>query len=308
MKPERRALEFPADGTTLWFVADLDKPAAPVIAPAGAVPIPGIPSLSPTARRWHKPMFILFLLAWAVNTAFAVLQIELPLGFGWIEALLPVSAVVTTLLALACRLPLQNVLMAGISISSLAAGILAVGATTGTPFGPIVFTDRLGERLFEVVPWPLPLLWVVLVINGRGVARLIMRPWRKTNFYGFWVIGIACGLVTLFALGFEPFAARVQHYWLWQTAQGTAGWYTAPWVSFLGWLLAAVAILSLSIPWLINKHPVKQPMDYQPLIVWGLLNLWPAAGNASRGLWMPVLWVVAANGVVAVYAIRGARW
>ena len=253
-------------------------------------------------------MFILFLVAWGVNMAIAGLRVELPIGFGWIEASLPVSAVLTTLLALACRLPLQNVLMAGVSISSLAAIILAVGATTGTPFGPVLFTDRLGERLFDVVPWPLPLLWVVLVINGRGVARLIMRPWRKTNFYGFWVIGITCALVTLFALGFEPFAARVEHYWLWQTAEGTANWYTAPWVSFLGWLLTAVAIVALSIPWLINKHPVKQPMDYHPLLVWMLLNLLPAAGNASRGLWTPVLVVVALNAVVAVYAIRGARW
>jgi len=270
--------------------------------------MPGIPSLSPTARRWHKPMFILFLVAWAVNTAITGLRIELPLGFGWIEALLPVSAVLTTLLALACRLPLQNVLMAGVTISSLAAGILAVGATTGTPFGPIIFTDRLGECLFQVVPWTLPCLWVVLIINGRGVARLIMRPWRKTNYYGFWVIGITCLLVVLFALGFEPFAARVKHYWLWQTAQGTANWYTAPWVSFLGWFLTAVAIVALSIPWLINKLPVKQPMDYQPLIVWMLMNLWPAAGNVGGGLWTPVLLAVAVNDIVAVYAIRGARW
>ena len=253
-------------------------------------------------------MFIVFLVAWAVNTAIAGLRIELPPRFGWIEGLLPVSAVVTTMLALACRLPLQNVLMAGVSISSLATGILALGATTGTPFGPIIFTDRLGECLFQVVPWALPCLWVVLIINGRGVARLIMRPWRKTNYYGFWVIGITCVLVMLFAFGFEPFAARVKHYWFWQTAQDTANWYTAPWVSFLGWLLTALAIVALSMPWLINKHPVKQPMDYQPLIVWMLMNLWPAAGNAGAGLWTPVLLVVAVNAAVTVYAIRGARW
>ena len=289
-------------------MADHDKPAAPVIAPADAVTIPGIPSLSPTARRWHKPMFIFFLVVWTVNTALAFLRVELPFGFGWIEALLPVSAVATTLMALACRLPLQNVLMAGVSISSLATGILAVGAMTGTPFGPLVYTDSLGECLFQVVPWPLPLLWVVLIVNGRGVARLVMRPWRKTNYYGFWVIGITCVLVTLFALGFEPFAARVKYYWLWQIAPGTANWYTAPWGTFLGWLMTAGAIVALSIPWLINKHPVKQPMDYHPLIVWVLLNLWPAAGNASREFWPPVILAAITVTVAAVYAIRGARW
>lgn len=276
--------------------------------PANASALPQVPSLSSTARSWHKPMFILFLVAWVVNAAVAGLRIQLPLGLDWIEALLPLTALGTTLLALALRLPLQNVLMAGVSIASLAVGILAIGAATGTPFGPIVFSDALGDRLFGVVPWPLPLLWVVLVINARGVARLVMRPWRKTNFYGFWVIGIACALVVIFALGFEPFAVYAKNYWIWQTAAGTAGWFRAPWVDFLGWFLTALAITCLSIPWLINKHPVKQPMDYQPLLVWLLINLWPAVGNAAQGLWLPVIVALGGNAVAAAYAIRGARW
>ena len=221
---------------------------------------------------------------------------------------LPVTAAATTLLALARRLPLQNVLTAGIWIAGLATGILAVGAVTATPFGPFVYTEALGERVFGVVPWPLPLLWVVLVINARGVARLVLRPWRKTNYYGFWVIGVACALVVLFSLGFEPFASRVKTYWLWESAGTVRGWYSAPWVCFLGWFLAALTILALSIPWLINKHPVKQPMDYQPLIVWGLLNLWPALGNAAHQLWPPVALAVLGNALAVTWAVRGARW
>jgi uncharacterized membrane protein len=253
-------------------------------------------------------MFIVFLVVWVANAAVAGFKIQLSAGFAWVEALLAVTALVTTLLALALRLPLQNVILAGISIASLATGVLAIGAATGTPFGPIVYSDELGGRVFDVVPWPLPLLWVVLIINARGVARLVMRPWRKTNFYGFWVIGIACALIALFALGFEPFAVQVKSYWIWQTARGTSGWFRAPWVDFLGWFLAALAITALSIPWLINKHPVKQPMEYQPLIVWLLINLWPAVGNAAHGLWLPVFVTLAASAVATGYAIRGARW
>jgi len=287
-------------------VADRNKPApmTSVIATPG-VPVP---SLSSTAQRWHKPMFIVFLVAWALNAGMTAFGIEAPLGFGWSEALLPLTGAITTLLALAGRLPLQNVFMAGIWIVSLATGILAIGAVTATPFGPFVYTDALGEKLVGTVPWPLPLLWLVLVINARGVARLIMRPWRKTNYYGFWVIGLGCALVVLFALGFEPFASRVKTYWYWESATTVPGWYSAPWVCLLGWFLSALAILSLSIPWLINKHPVKQPMDYQPLIVWVLINLWPAIGNATHQLWWPVLIAAGGNALAITWAVRGARW
>lgn len=289
-------------------VADPKRPGVPGIPVPGASALPVIPSLSGTARQWHKPMFILFLVSWGVNAGIAALRIQLPLGYEWVESLLPVFALATTLLGLACRLPLHNVVMAGLTISFLATIILAVGVTTGTPFGPIVYSDVMGERLFGVVPWPLPLLWVVLVINARGVGRLVMRPWRKTNFYGFWVIGIACLLITSFAFGFEPFAVKVKDYYLWQTAPSAAGWFRVPWVDFLGWFLAALAITAMSIPWLINKHPVKQPMDYQPLIVWMLVNLWPAIGCAAKGLWLPAIVSVGINSVAAAYAIRGARW
>ena len=301
-------LEFPERSGDSRPVADFHKPVAPVLPPARVAGEPPIPSLSLTAKRWHKPVFIVFLVAWTVNAAVTSLRIQLPSGFDWIEALLPVTALATTLLGLARRLPLQNVITATASISLLATIILTIGAVTGTPFGPIVYGDNLGERLLGEVPWPLPLLWVVLIINGRGVARLVMRPWRKTNFYGFWVIGITCLLVTLFALGFEPFAVKVKDYWIWRFDRGTANWFRVPWVDFLGWFLAALAVTTLSIPWLINKHPVKQPMDYQPLIVWLLLNLWPAIGCAAHGLWLPAAVALAGNAIATGYAVRGARW
>ena len=264
--------------------------------------------LSPSAGRWHKPVFILFLVVWAVNWVLLVLRVQLPAQGRWIEALLPILAAATSVLALGRRLPFQNVLMAVVVILGLSTAIVAVGALSGVPFGPVVYSDGLGERVFTVVPWPMPLLWVALIINGRGVARLIMRPWRKTNFYGYWVIGLACALAVLFDLGLEPFAVHVKGWWIWLSGVATLSWHTAPWVNSLGWFIAALAILALAIPWLINKQPIKQPMDYQPLVVWLLLNLWVATGNALHGLWWAVGVTLVGNAVAAVYAVRGARW
>jgi putative membrane protein len=288
-------------------VPEPEKPAAAAIAP---VVSSSELRLKPSAEvgRWHKPVFILFLLAWMVNWILLLLRVELPPEGRWVEALLPVLATATTLLALGRRLPLQNVLMAAALIAGISSSIAAVGTVSGVPFGPFVYSDALGEALFGVVPWTVPLLWVVLIVNGRGVARLVMRPWRKTNYYGFWVIGLTCLLAVMFDLGFEPFAARVKHYWLWQTGNSVFTWHTAPWVNFLGWFVTALGILAFTIPWLINKQPIKQPIDYHPLVVWLLLNLWVATGNATEQLWLAAGTALIGNAVVAVYAIRGARW
>jgi uncharacterized membrane protein len=115
-------------------------------------------------------------------------------------------------------------------------------------------------------------------------------------------------LVVLFDLGFEPFAVQVKGWWVWLTTKSTLAWHTAPWVNFVGWFITALAILVFTIPWLINKHPVKQPMDYHPLVVWLLLNVWVATGNAREQLWSAVLVALVGNLFATVYAVRGARW
>jgi len=264
--------------------------------------------LPSAAERWHKAAFILFLLTWLVNWVVLILRVDLPPEGQWIEVLLLMATLLTTLVTLARRLPLQNVLTAGLLIGGLGGILIAIGAASGVPFGPIMYGDALGEKVFTLVPWPMPLLWVILIINGRGVARLIMRPWRRTNYYGFWVIGLTCGLAVVFDLGFEPFAVQVKNYWIWLGRKGVLSWHTAPWVNFLGWFSGCLGIIAFTIPWLINKQPVKQPMDYQPLGVWGLVNLWVLTGNAAHGLWWAAALGLFLNGLAITYAVRGARW
>jgi len=286
-------------------VFDSPIPVAPLAAPQAP---PGGSLPSGRLKQWHKPVFIAFLAGSAINLAFLSLRIQ-PASHGrWIEAVYLLLAVSATLLALEKRLPLQNVLMAGVVVAGVSAAILLIGCVSGVPFGPIIYSDRLGGRFFETLPWPVPLICVVILINGRGVARLIMRPWRRTNFYGFWVIGLTCLLAVIFDLGLEPFAVQTRHWWAWQPTKATLYWHTAPWVNFLGWFAASLVILVFATPWLINKQPVKRPMDYQPLLVWLLINLCLAVSNAVNDRWLAVSVCAVGNAIAGSFAIRGARW
>lgn len=257
---------------------------------------------------WHKPFFILFLLCWLGNEALLGLRIDLPAEWRWFEGSLLVTACFSALLTLGRRLPAQNVLMTAIIVFGLATGFMAIAVLTGVPLGPFVYTSHLGDKLFNLVPWPIPVLWVVVIINGRGVARLVMRPWRKTNYYGFWVIGLTCLFAVVFDFSLEPFAVYVKGLWVWMASKTALSYYTAPWVNFLGWFVIPLSILAFSIPWLINKQPVKQAMDYHPLIMWLLLNIFLTTGNAMQMRWPAVIVSVMGNTAITVYAIRGARW
>jgi uncharacterized membrane protein len=272
-----------------------------------AIPLRPTP-FSGWAPRIHRILFALFLMEWAL--VWVRLWLPHP-PFGdarWPEGLLVILATATLLASLTRQLPGQNVMLASVVIAFMAGAVETLGGLTGIPFGPFVYTDAIGRQLFYPLPWAMPMIWIVALLVSRGVTRLILRPWRETPDYGYWLLGLTALLVVLLDLGLEPFATQVKHLWLWAPTRLKLEWYTAPCVNSLGWGVTALLILAFITPALINKRPVNQPApDYHPLAVWLLLNLLFATGAAVNRLWPAVVMTSVVNVMVAVLAIRGAH-
>jgi uncharacterized membrane protein len=227
----------------------------------------------------------------------------------WPDGLLVMLTTATVVASLTRELPGQNVMLASTIIAFIAGAAQSLGALTAIPFGPYTYTEHIGQQLFYPLPWAVPLMWIVVILVSRGVARLTLRPWRKTQTYGFRLIGLTTLLVVLLDAGLEPFATSVKHYWLWTPTKIRLDWYSAPWVNFLGWAVTALLILAFATPSLINKKPRPQPPpEYAPLVVWLLLNFLFATGAAVYHLWPAVGVIALGSLVVAFFALRGARW
>ena len=261
------------------------------------------------APKIHRVVFGVFLLQ------FTLVWVRLWLGWPvldnarWPDGLLVVLTTATVLASLACQLPGQNVMLASVVIAFIAGAVHTLGALTAIPFGPYVYNDEVGQQLFYPLPWAVPMMWIALLLSSRGVARLMLRPWRKTQTYGYWLIGLTTLLVVLLDGGLEPFATSVKHYWHWNPTKLKLDWYSTPGVNFLGWALTALLILAFATPALINKNPVQKPKpEYSPLVVWLLVNLLFATGAAVHHLWPAVGLISLSSVAVAIFAISGARW
>jgi uncharacterized membrane protein len=266
-------------------------------------------TLAEKMKTWFHWLFVVLLAAaFALVIAANGLSLELPGQPGAPEALLILLATVSTITALARQLALQNVLLAAFVIALTGGAVHALGVTMGIPFGPFIFGADAGPQLFKMLPWAMPLIWVVAILNSRGVVRLILRPWRKVRSYGFWLIGLTAALTMLFDLAFDPFASRVKHYWLWMPTKFPLTWQGAPLVNFFSWMAVALLMLVFVTPALINKNPARRMPDFHPLAVWlGAILLFGSA-SALHGMWG----AVALDGTIAVlaatFAIRGGRW
>lgn len=259
-----------------------------------------------TAAVYHWLLSCLLAVVFALEI-FALFQ---PLKLaGLLDGAFIVIATAGTMASLWRRLPLQNVLLATVGIALLGGGFSALGAKYGLPFGPFVFGSGSGPMLFKTLAWAMPLLWVVIILNSRGVARLMLRPWRKNKSYGYRVIGLSAVLVLLFDLVLEPFASRVKHLWLWEPTTLRLTWEGASIMSFVAWGLIALLILLFISPALIVKKPrSKSGPELHAACLWlGAIALC-ATGCAVAGMWPAVvLDAVIAIGA-AVFAIRGAMW
>ncbi len=259
------------------------------------------------SRAIARVLFGLFLLQFTLVWARLWLPFPLLGSARWPEGLLVVLAAASTLASLTRRLPGQNVMLAAVLIAGLGGAVQSLGALTALPFGPYVYTENIGQRLFEPLPWTVPLLWLLAILASRATARLVLRPWRLTPAYGYWLLGLTVGLVVFLDFGLEPFATQVKHYWFWNPTKTTLAWYSTPWVNFVGWAVSAFLILAFATPALINKKPGNQPQEYYSVIVWLLMNLLFATGAAVHGLWPATVVIGLGSAVVAVLALCGAR-
>ncbi len=244
-----------------------------------------------------------------VLTVAVICSVALPGLADKLDPLILVLAALASITALTRQLPVESVAFAALVTALIGGAAHGLTARTGLPFGPVIFNDTAGPKLFNSVPWTLPLLWVVVVFNSRGVARLVLRPWRKVKNYGFWLIGFTAFLVGLFDLALEPFAGPAKHFWRWQPTKLLVAWHGASPMVPVGWLFISLVILGFVTPYLIKKQPGRSSVpDFAPLLLWlgALVYFALAAGRLE--LWTAVALDLGLAVCVAIGAYRGARW
>jgi putative membrane protein len=247
---------------------------------------------------------VTFSLVW-LKIAFGLPALE---KLDWLEGALLFLAAVCVVTAVSRTLPFQNVLWGAVVIGCIGGMAHAIGFLASIPFGPYVYTPAAGSRIFGLLPWAVPLVWILFIYTSRGVARLILKPWRKTRVYGFWLMGLTVVLSVILDLGMDPFASRLKHYWIWEPTRFPYDWHGTPFTNFVGWIVTAAFVMVFVTPMLINKKPGTSITEYRSSAVWTLLNVLFVTVAVTHGFWLAAGVVSVGTAAALIFAVRGARW
>lgn len=116
-----------------------------------------------------------------------------------------------------------------------------LGETHGLPFGRYRYTDAIQPQLFDVVPVPILLAWLMLALGAWQLARISQPggPWL--------VAALSATLVVVIDLQIEPVTTLVHGYWRWID---TGSYYGVPPLNFAGWALVGFVIAGAFERWL----------------------------------------------------------
>lgn len=226
-------------------------------------------------RLCDKTNLCALTLFWAVALLWPATGLPPATSSEVIASILTAGLFVCTVVNMRGWLPLQNV---------VGSAVLTCGATWSFESAFQWAGNIAGHRIFSenqaIHPsWYLPLLWMVAIINARGVARLALRQARHWNGYGLWVIALASLLAALWMCVADAAIISTTSLWSWRGTSSNQGFDSQPAFLSLRNLLVGAVTLTSGMPWLLNKKPVVEPVNWQPLGIWfiGLTGIGMAA-------------------------------
>lgn len=141
----------------------------------------------------------------------------------------------------------------------------SIGAMTGFPFGSYKYTDNLGWRILGVLPFTIPLAWLVIVFAARDLLLNFLPQ------IGRWKLALGVGGIALLTdLNLEFVAWKVRAYWVWYPFERGPIPSWPPWQNYVSWFVLATLFALVTRP---TKAPAGLSERWRPPLVLLLMNL-----------------------------------
>jgi putative membrane protein len=180
----------------------------------------------------------------------------------------------------------KTAIFAGIAYPlSLASELFGTG--TGWPFGNYAYTDFLGPKALDHVPWSIPASWFYMGLASYLIAaRIVEQLGLRREF--LWSCLLGAWLLTAWDLVLDPAMAHESldiQFWTWDEV---GPYYGMPIKNFIGWTVTALLFMVFSR--LVWREPAKVTGSLLvPVTIFIANVVFAMVISASVDLWGPIL-------------------
>ncbi len=163
-----------------------------------------------------------------------------------------------------------------------------LGTSTGFPFGPYAYTDFLGYKILDHVPYSIPLSWFYMGFTAYLLANLLVQRmgWRRQTL---WSLLLGAYFLTVWDLALDPSMASntlpVQ-FWVWHEA---GPYFGMPISNLIGWSITGLIYMSVSRLLWRGQLDTKQLVSWLPFGVYAANTCFAIVLALGSGIWQPSL-------------------
>lgn len=163
-----------------------------------------------------------------------------------------------------------------------------VGTGYGWPFGNYEYTDFLGYKVLDRVPYSIPLSWFYMGFASYLLGRALVQRfgWPRPALMS---VLVGAGLLVVWDLVLDPAMAhndvRVS-FWIWDE---TGPYFGMPLINFVGWGLTGLIFMAVArLLWRSDVDTRLIPL-FVPFAIYVLNTIWAMILAADVGLWQAII-------------------
>ena len=191
------------------------------------------------------------------------------------------------------------------------------GTSTGYPFGAYSYSDRLGFKIAELVPFNIPTSWFYMLVASLAICGRLL-PSRDDSKSKWWWSLVAGLVLTAWDVSMDPAMVKTVH-WIWHVPDlsqhsrfaqfiGTPFYFGMPLTNWLGWLLTGVLVSRVMLAvvpptvWTNEVSPHRLP-----LLLYAVNGLLPIAICLAQNMVLAGVLGTIAMAVPIIAATRSAK-
>ncbi|TFF91707.1 carotenoid biosynthesis protein, partial [Candidatus Thorarchaeota archaeon] len=182
-----------------------------------------------TGKNVKRNIFLLTFSVAFFLASWLVANVNIGEAVNWVSALFIVIIAIPSYYSLVRWAGVSKGVTAIVVLGILPILVEAIGISTGLPYGGFYYTDLLGFKFFELVPWSVAFAFAPLVLGTMCLAVVASKDLRI-------ILPLSALLLVFVDLVLDP-AAVVLNIWVWLEP---GPYYGIPITNYTGWFVTAL--------------------------------------------------------------------